>query len=67
MCAIDYNPIVKEIIKLPKNLNYHFTHHYFDADNGTILCASKKTQSLLISLEEGYMTLIVDFAPFKSP
>ena len=29
MHVIDYNPIVKELIKLAKKLNYHFTHYYF--------------------------------------
>ena len=25
--AIDHNPIVKELIRLAKKFNYHFTHH----------------------------------------
>ena len=44
MHAIDYNPIVKELIRLAKEFNNCFINHSVaPAENGTILCCIKKS------------------------
>ena len=41
--AIDYNPIVKELIWLAKKFNYRFTQHKFRLKMVLFFAASKKT------------------------
>ena len=53
MHAIDYNLIVKELIRLAKKFYYLFYSPLVPAENSTILRRIRKTRLPLIRLEDG--------------
>ena len=52
MHAIDYNPIVKELIRLAKKFYYHLLT-ISSAENGSILCRIQKHLFAVAWLEDG--------------